>query len=68
MELPKMNINIDHYPDYKCKNCGNIIFRPDVRIKFNPLNTQEFWLIPVYACTQCFTILDMTVLPKKHKQ
>ncbi len=67
-KIPRMTMNINHYPDHKCGLCSCIRFNTAVMVKYNPLRFTEKFIIPVYACQNCGEILDLTVTPKKHTE
>ena len=68
IQMPNQAINISHYPDRKCRKCECNLFDAAVMIKFNPLNTLEQYIIPVYTCKDCGELLEDLSKPKKAKQ
>lgn len=59
--------NVAHYPDHKCRVCGNNRFTAHVIIKYDPLSPMSKYIVPVYECSRCGELLDLVVNVKKHQ-
>lgn len=66
-------IDLSEQEDVVCKNCGNNIYLPAVRIKrisalISQTGKETIAPVQVFACTECGTIFNPYELDKKDKK